>query len=217
MMLCHIALRCYNRGVKDLIIIGGASPASFHFDGSIYSRVIAADSGYDTARRLSIVPDAVVGDFDSTRLGSELEAAGYAPCPRDKDESDAELAIRQSSGYDLIGGGEGRIDHSVSLFTVFRNLIPPFIWYMASDILVSMKGALSFTAPPGTALSIIPLLPSAVESRGLRWEIGGRELSGRFMSLSNRTASELVSISASDTVFLRFEPSEYGSVSFLRH
>ena len=208
----HLLL--YYRGVMDLIVIGGAAPSYLSLDLSVYSRIIAADSGYDTARRLGLSPDAVVGDFDSTSLSAELLAAGYDPCPRDKDESDAELAIRLSEKYDLVGGGEGRIDHTFSLFTVFRCCRPPRVWYMASDTLVSLKGKCRFTAPLGTAVSMIPLYASKIDSSGLKWELGGREINERFLSLSNRTVSEEVEITSSDTVFLRFDPAEFSSVEF---
>ena len=84
--------------MKDLIIIGGKAPESIALDLGSYRRIIAADSGYDTARRLSISPDIVVGDFDSTALSAELEAMGYEACPRDKDDTDAAIAIKSSCG-----------------------------------------------------------------------------------------------------------------------
>ena len=139
--------------MKDLIIIGGLAPDSVDIDIHSYRTVIAADSGYDTALRLGIRPDVIVGDFDSTSLRAELIGKGYNPCPADKDETDAELAIMHSSEYDLIGGGEGRIDHTLSLFTVFRRYTPPSIWYMRSDTVVTLSGHVDIEAPLGTELS----------------------------------------------------------------
>ena len=129
--------------MKDLVIIGGKAPGHLQVRRDRYRRIIAADSGYDTACRLSITPDEVVGDFDSTDRADELIAMGYKPCPRDKDDTDAAIAIRRSSGiYDLIGGGEGRIDHTLSLLAAFRTIAPPSIWYMLSDTLVSVSGCI---------------------------------------------------------------------------
>lgn len=201
--------------MKDLVIIGGKAPEHLQVRRDRYRRIIAADSGYDTACRLSITPDEVVGDFDSTDRADELIAMGYEPCPRDKDDTDAAIAIRRSSGiYDLIGGGEGRIDHTLSLLAAFRTIAPPSIWYMLSDTLVSVSGCISFTAPRGTDVSIIPLDEAAVTTDGLKWDMGNVILSGTFISQSNRVERESVCIEAASTVFLRFFPSDFPSVRF---
>ena len=206
---------CIIAHMKDLIIIGGKAPESIALDLGSYRRIIAADSGYDTARRLSISPDIVVGDFDSTALSAELEAMGYEACPRDKDDTDAAIAIKSSCGcYDLIGGGEGRIDHTLSLLAAFRCLSAPQRWLMASDSLISSSGAISFSAPVGTGLSIFPLESASVTTHGLRWDMDGMELSSSFISQSNRTVSDTVSVESSDLVFLRFFPEEFPSVRF---
>lgn len=202
--------------MKDLVIIGGAAPERLSLDMSAYSRIIAADSGYDTAKRLGIIPDTVVGDFDSTSFSSELAVAGYMPCTRDKDDTDAAIAIREArSDYDLVGGGEGRIDHTLSLFVAFRTIRPPRLWLMRSDSLVSFSGSVSFRAPFGTDISLIPLSVSTVRTEGLKWDMDGWKLSDSFISQSNRVERPLVRIEASGVVFLRFFPDDFHHVEFL--
>lgn len=202
--------------MRDLVIIGGAAPEALDIDCCSYSRIIAADSGYDTARKLSIKPTAVLGDFDSTLYRDELIALGYTPCPRDKDDTDAELAIKEAGGeYDLIGGGEGRIDHTLSLLAAFRALRPPHIWYMRSDTLISFSGRLSFRAEKGTDVSVIPLSEAIVTTHGLKWDMRSCLLSGLFISQSNRVENNEVEIEAEGTVFLRFFPSDFPSVEFV--
>lgn len=199
--------------MKDLIIIGGLAPDSVDIDIHSYRTVIAADSGYDTALRLGIRPDVIVGDFDSTSLRAEFIGKGYNPCPADKDETDAELAIMHSSEYDLIGGGEGRIDHTLSLFTVFRRYTPPSIWYMRSDTVVSFSGEVIIEAPDGMPLSIFPLSSSSVFTTGLKWNIKGDELSPLFISLSNRMEGNKATIHSNGKAFIRFNPEDFSSVS----
>ena len=78
--------------------------------------IIAADGGYAHVRKLSLTPDAVLGDFDS--LGFVPEGANVFPV--EKDDTDAMLAVRHGLklGYRefvIYGGMEGeRTDHTVA-------------------------------------------------------------------------------------------------------
>ena len=199
--------------MKDLVIIGGAHPESFTGWKGKYRKIIAADSGYDTAKILSIVPDTVVGDFDSTYLSSELMALGYKPCPRDKDDTDAALAIKESCGrYDLIGGGEGRLDHTLSLLVAFRTLKAPDLWFMRSDTIRLCEGKTEFSALQGIDISIFPLTEAVVTTKGLRWDMDHALLSSSFISQSNRIEADDVFIESDRPVFLRFFPSDFSHV-----
>lgn len=198
--------------MKDLIIIGGFAPDNLHIDSRSYRRIIAADSGYDTAIRLGLKPDAVIGDFDSTSRKSELIEHGYSPCPEDKDETDAELAIMHSQSYDLIGGGEGRLDHTLSLFTVFRRYESPCIWYMRTDTVVSMKGVLCIEGNKGMHLSMFPLTEASVFTSGLKWNLNGEHLSSLFISLSNRLEEDKAMVRSAETIFIRFSPEDFENV-----
>ena len=79
--------------------------------------VIAADSGYDTAVKLGITPDLLVGDMDSIREvpdGVELFRV-----KAEKEDTDTMLAIKiakEKGGEHItvIGGAGGRADHWLS-------------------------------------------------------------------------------------------------------
>ena len=203
--------------MKDLVIIGGKAPESINLDMTCYGRIIAADSGYDTAKRLSIVPDAVVGDFDSASSPDELIRLGFVPCPRDKDDTDTAIAVRMCGGaYDLIGGGEGRLDHTLSILAALRTIRPPERWFMLSDTIIFSSGSISFEAPSGMDLSIIALTEATVSTEGLRWDMEGTELSSRFLSQSNRMEGKRAVISSSDIVMIRFFPQDFPLVRFIR-
>ena len=83
--------------------------------------VIAADSGLTAAERMGLVPDLIVGDFDS--YTGELPEGPGAPeivrVPAEKDVTDTVLAceIAMERGYrrlTILGGTGGRADHSLS-------------------------------------------------------------------------------------------------------
>jgi len=86
--------------------------------------VIAADGGLRHTQRLGIVPDGVLGDFDS--LGFTPEGASIFPV--EKDDTDAMLAVRRglSLGYRdflLYGSLDGpRLDHTVANFQTLQFL-----------------------------------------------------------------------------------------------
>jgi len=83
--------------------------------------VVAADRGVVHAEALGLRPDLWVGDFDSSP--PEL-LARYADLPRqahprDKDATDAELAVREAIGrgaraLTLVGAFGGEADHVTS-------------------------------------------------------------------------------------------------------
>lgn len=88
------------------------------------NRVIAADGGARHADRLGLVIDRWVGDGDSIAAGAleRLRTAGIRVevAPRDKDESDTELAIDAAiadgaAGIVILGAfGGPRIDHAIA-------------------------------------------------------------------------------------------------------
>ena len=95
-------------------------PVSDNSDnGNIY---IAADSGIETAEKLNINPDVLIGDFDSADLSclkSRYDDIKIIKYPAEKDDTDSMLAIKYSLefGYDniiIIGGIDGRIDHTLA-------------------------------------------------------------------------------------------------------
>ena len=196
---------------RSLILIGGKGPDTLDgLDISSYDRIIAADSGYDLALRLGLEPDLVVGDLDSTMYGDVLRGSGMHVSSCDKDESDFELALmslEDGSEYDLVGGGEGRIDHTLSIFSSFIKYSAPRIWKTHEDYMISFREA-DMTSTPGTEISLFPAKLESVckvDTYGLVWNLSDDNISVSFMSLSNRFESEHVSIKSTDTLFARFD------------
>ena len=80
--------------------------------------VIAADAGYQTCRRAGILPDLLIGDFDSMEAPADF--ARVRRLPVEKDDTDTLAAIRagleQGCTDFLIYGGTGgkRLDHTLA-------------------------------------------------------------------------------------------------------
>ncbi|MET1232629.1 MAG: thiamine diphosphokinase [Candidatus Limnocylindrales bacterium] len=113
-----------------VVVAGGEIPDRLALDGAWpgwnagHALVVAADGGADGAAALALTVDILVGDLDSidARHLATLQAAGVTveAWPRDKDASDAELALRSALRHDprrivLLGAAGGaRLDHALA-------------------------------------------------------------------------------------------------------
>ena len=80
--------------------------------------VLAADAGYEVCRREGIVPDLVLGDFDSMEQPADFK--NVLRVPVEKDDTDTMLAVKTALENDCdeiyIYGGTGgkRLDHTLA-------------------------------------------------------------------------------------------------------
>ncbi|MEG2669684.1 MAG: thiamine diphosphokinase [Oscillospiraceae bacterium] len=86
--------------------------------------VVCADGGYEHAKTLGLVPNAIIGDSDSylNEIPKEIEFYKY---PKDKDFTDTNLCIdyvikKDCRDITLIGGIGGRLDHEFSHFCFMK-------------------------------------------------------------------------------------------------
>ncbi len=103
-------------GEKMYCYIFGALPVeAFNFEISKEDLVIAADAGIKNTRHLGIIPDYIIGDFDS--LGYTPSDKNTIIHPIEKDDTDTMLAVKSGleKGYRnfrIFGGIGGRLDHT---------------------------------------------------------------------------------------------------------
>lgn len=110
--------------MKCLIITGGDVVSKYILDREIANAdyIIVADSGYDKLDDYDIVPDLILGDFDSIENIEELrshEDYNVMEYPAKKNYTDTELAVREAikrnaKSVVIIGGTGTRYDHSLS-------------------------------------------------------------------------------------------------------
>ena len=89
--------------------------------------VIAADCGMKKAIVENIVPDLLVGDFDSMAIPARLAGVPVYRMPAEKDETDTMTAIERAAGAGctdilLVGGTGGRLDHTLSNVLLLESL-----------------------------------------------------------------------------------------------
>ena len=97
-------------------LVGAVYFNAGHFASQQFDCVIAVDRGYASLRRIGVMPDVAVGDFDS--LGF-VPACPTRTFPVEKDASDMELAMREAldRGADevlLYGAFSARLDHTLA-------------------------------------------------------------------------------------------------------
>jgi thiamine pyrophosphokinase len=164
--------------------------------------LIAADGGAKNCLRLGFSPHAVIGDQDSLE-GADFEAleesgTRFVLYPRDKDQTDLELALRFAveSGAEeirLLGLLGGRLDQTLANLLLLS--LPDWGEVQLTvqdgeDTAHILRGgdSLELLGQLGDIVSLIPLSPFAVgvTTTGLRWPLHNADLSfGSTLGISN--------------------------------
>ena len=150
--------------------------------------VIAADGGLQHTQKLNIIPNEILGDFDS--LGFTPEGANVFPV--EKDDTDAMLAVRRglSLGYKefiLYGSLDGpRLDHTIANFQTLQFLADHGAYgYLVGKeyILTVVKdGSVTFPAGKTGILSVFCMGKDAlgVDIEGLYYPLENGTLTAGF-------------------------------------
>jgi len=168
--------------------------------------IIAADGGLRYPVAAGRIPELLIGDLDSlpadlaeTIETWEMEIIRH---PRDKDETDLELALllavrRYPNATILVlGGTGGRLDHTVAniLLTAHPDLLGRSIRFLEDrELAWLVAGETEIIGRPGDTVSLIPLGGSArvAETTGLRWPLTGDTLAfGPARGISNEMTAD---------------------------
>lgn len=195
--------------MKTLIITGGRFDKEFvvsFLENKKYDYVIAVDGGLAYAELLGIIPDMIVGDFDT--MGSEkpkeYENLGcavrkYNP---EKDDTDTEIAIRQAVGMgsdmDILCATGGRIDHllanihnmKIAMDEGFKARLVDagnVVWLEKDDFIMENKDT------AGKYISFVPFdgVVKDLKLKGFKYPLDGYDLKpGASRCVSNEIADE---------------------------
>lgn len=160
-------------------MIGGAPfPKGLFRDSLVRAPVVvAADGGADRALAAGIMPDAVIGDFDSiTEAARQVIPAARLHPIAEQDTTDFDKALRSVRAPFVLalGFAGARIDHALAVFNaLLRHHSRPCVIMSAEDAVFLAPRDVVLRLPVGERLSLFPMGPVRGESRGLRWPIGG--------------------------------------------
>lgn len=212
--------------MKILILTGGRIDETFAID---YIRtyqpeyVIAADSGMEFCRRQNIMPDCIVGDFDSVtpevlayfHQQPQILWKQFKP---EKDETDTELAIRtalehRATQLHLLGATGSRLDHVIGNIQLLHEAlirdIPAYIVDTNNRIsLMDGRKEIKRSEQYGTYVSILPLTTTVdkITLTGFKYPLNQATLySNNTLGISNEIVAAIGVIEFEDGIAIVVE------------
>lgn len=164
---------------RPVTLLGGAAVAGGDLARALAlaPRLVAADSGADTALAHGHVPEAVIGDMDSigARTRARLDPATIHEIA-EQDSTDFEKClIRIAAPLVLaLGFAGGRLDHQLSVFSaLLRYPGRRCVVIGADDAVTLAPPRIALDLAAGTRVSLFPLGGVGGASQGLYWPIEG--------------------------------------------
>lgn len=138
--------------------------------------LICADGGYSHAQRLGLRPDVIIGDLDSlsaeAREALGREGVTMLVHPKEKDETDLELALLYAAGQGseeiaILGALGGRLDQTLANVLLLLNPawedVPLRLVEGRQEVFVIRGGeTVTLDGSAGDTVSLIPLMGEAV-------------------------------------------------------
>ncbi len=167
--------------------------------------ILCADGGARHARKLGLVPEAIVGDMDSLDDETARFFSGQG-CrllrhPPEKDETDTELALAEALGMNpdavwIFGALGRRLDHTLANLSLLASeaaegvdvrLVDPFCEAFV------VRGTKTIEGEPGQTVSVFPLgaATEGITLEGFEYPLNGAMMKpGKPYGVSNRLIAD---------------------------
>lgn len=191
--------------IKKVCAVFGSAPieeAPFPASGRRERYVVCADGGYDAAVKFGIVPDLLIGDFDSVKspLPEDVETVRLKV---EKDDTDMLAAVREGirrgfRAFELYGAlGGARFDHSFANLCVLQYLAAQgckgVIFDGPNRAFLLRGGRLTLSGMQGATLSVFPFGCASCEVTytGLKYPLKNAVLHSEVpLGVSNRVVGD---------------------------
>lgn len=192
--------------MECIISLGGQKLSSERFY-EVYKKemfLIGVDSGCEFFEELKLLPNLVLGDFDSInpKLLEKYQekAVEMKSFPTVKDQTDGELALKEAvlRGFEKIhifgAYGMAEVDHVLANMFLLKEYPQGIIYLPEEKITSGTKGNYMFSQEEGRFFSIIPLEKSSVLLNGFLYNGKFQEDLGTTKLLRNRLVKEKCSV-----------------------
>jgi thiamine pyrophosphokinase len=170
-----------------------------------YNTVICADGGANSARKMNLIPDVLIGDFDSVTKENLRYFTSRAEVINIKRQNDTDVekclkyAIKKGFSEAILAGVTGdRLDHTFcNLGIVLKFYSSIKISILAEkSMLVPYSGEVSFETIPGETISVYGFNDKTkITSNGLKYPLKNIALPfGKRESTSNVAGRNIVSL-----------------------
>ncbi|WP_126992973.1 thiamine diphosphokinase [Thermosipho globiformans] len=169
------------------------------------NHIIAVDGGAKLLKKRNILPDIVIGDLDSIDKETidffKKQSVKIIEYPREKDETDCELAIKYAleNGFkeiEIINFQGERIDMIFALYGLLKKFDANI--YLNSEKLESAilkeNNALEKEVKIGETWSFIPLCNATFTIEGFKYPFNGNMSIENPIGVSNETTAEKIKI-----------------------
>ncbi|MGL5011415.1 MAG: thiamine diphosphokinase [Paracoccaceae bacterium] len=136
--------------------------------------VVAVDGGADRCLARNVMPDAVIGDFDSISQA----ARGAIPAGRqhvigEQETTDFDKALRSVAAPFVLALGfvGARVDHGLAVFNTLVRTGAPCVVIGPRDVVFHAPRAVRLKMRAGERVSLFPLARMRGQSTGLEWAI----------------------------------------------
>jgi thiamine pyrophosphokinase len=211
---------------RVLVITGGSVRRAMPHLGA-FDRIIAADSGVDSAIALGLEPHVVIGDLDSISAAGlqRVRESGIEvlASPTDKDLTDTELALHHAvetgcKEVVVLSPGGGRLDHAHGLLAALTN--PHFSRVTIEAVIDTahvtvMHGPASSNVPRrGSHLLALHAMNGpalGITTSGLRWNLSCESLHPwASRGVSNEMLTDTATITVEEGSLIVVQPNAYG-------
>jgi len=160
---------------------------------------VAADGGADRLLRHEVMPEAVIGDFDSLSKAARARIPSSRQHPfAEQLTTDFDKALRSISAPFVLalGFAGARLDHGLAAFnTLVARADRRCILIGPKDIAFAAPAHLALDLAPGEPLSLFPMARVSGQSTGLEWPIDGLDFAPDGMiGTSNRVVARRVEL-----------------------
>ncbi|WP_306151218.1 thiamine diphosphokinase [Roseovarius sp. MMSF_3281] len=199
---------------KPVTLVGGAeiSKKMLNRARSLGSLVVAADGGADAALENGVVPEAVIGDFDSlTDWARDQIPDNALHLISEQDTTDFDKCLGNINAPLVIGVGfsGNRLDHQLAAYnTLVRHPDRPCLLLGVEELVFLCPPSIRLDLESGTPVSLFPM--GAVEglSDGLKHPIDGLNFAPDGRVGTSNTALGPVEVSVTSPKMLVILPQE---------